>query len=115
MRNDVPCGGVRADSASDVGTPRSVASNVKAQPLSVRATAARPARVTEWITNLPGSKRGRAAGCGAPLSYSVLHPDGSLEGNMRSNADDPARRAADLLGVIRNVQAEHPEPEVCTH
>ena len=34
---------------------------------------------------------------------------------MRSNADDPAGHAADLLRIIRYVQAKHPEPEVGTH
>ena len=45
----------------------------------------------------PGKQKGRAAGCGAPQSYCVLHPDGSLESDMRSNTDDPAGHPADLL------------------
>src|SRR5260370_21686318 len=72
-------------------------------------------RVIDDESRISREAKGRAAWYGAPQSYCVLHSDGSLQGNMRSNADDPASHAADLLGIIREVQAEHPEPEVCTH
>src|SRR6267378_4016910 len=61
MRNGVPCEtGDCADSAKEVGTPSSVASKVRAQPLTMRARAARPppARVAVLITNLLGKTGG---------------------------------------------------------
>src|SRR2546427_566288 len=110
MRNGVPCGRVCADSANDVGTPRSVASKVMAQPLSVRAKATRPTRVTRWITNLPGKKRGAPHDGGAPQSYCVLHADGSLERDVRSDAEDAGGPAAvELLGVVCHMEPQHSE------
>src|SRR5258705_11853504 len=60
--NRVPCTGADAASASDVGTPRSVLSKVRAQPLTVRANVIRPARAIERVTDLPEKKRARRNG-----------------------------------------------------
>src|SRR6266852_5369457 len=80
-RNGVPCGGVGAGSASEVGTPSSVASKVRAQPLTVRASASvtRPTRIVERITHLPG-KKGRAAPVGAarPKATASYMPMGAF-------------------------------------
>src|SRR6267378_1562174 len=77
--NGVACagGGLAADSASEVGTPSSVLSKVRAQPLTVRASAIRPTRAIERVTDLlekKGARRERRA-----PKLARLHPDGSLQ------------------------------------
>jgi len=59
-------GGLAADSASDVGTPSSVLSKVRAQPITVRASVIRPARRSNESRS-SWKKKGRAEN-GAPQS-----------------------------------------------
>ena len=49
----------------------------------------------------------------APQSYCLLHADGSLQGEVHAEAPNPTvRAAAKVLGVIRQMQTHHPEPDV---
>src|SRR5204863_8782705 len=50
---------------------------------------------------------------GAPQSYTLLQPHGSLEGHVRPNADHARRGAVvQLLGMIGQMQAQHPKSHV---
>src|SRR2546428_9484306 len=58
----------------------------------------------------PGKKRDAPDDGGAPKSYSVLHPEGSLQRDVRSDAEDAGGPAAvELLGVVCHMEPQHSE------
>src|SRR5262245_4338765 len=87
-----------------------------AQPVMPMTSSARPARNTERITNLPDKKRDAPSTMdGAAQSSCLLHPDGSLERDVRPDPDDaPRRPAAEALGIIGQMQAHHTESHIGT-
>src|SRR6266404_1374487 len=70
-------------------------------------------RALKDVSRISREAKGRAAWYGAPLSYSVLHPDGSLERHVDADAEDAGSRATiQFLGVVGHMQAQHAEPDV---
>src|SRR5216117_4327340 len=61
----------------------------------------------------PGKQRDASHERGAPQSYCLLHPDGSLERDVRADAEDPALDpTAEILGIVRDVEAQHAESDI---
>ena len=106
MRNRVPCAGATADSDIVVGTPSSVASKVRAQPVSVRAAStamgAAPTRVTKRVTSLPGRKRGAPPshmGAARPKATASYIPMGALKARCRPTPMTPAVEPSSLFSA----------------